>query len=83
MPLPGARSPHAPVSVLGWWRGWVECAVVPYTVSVPELFGSGVAVPAEVSGSVLFDAPLAAHEPVWVTCIQGVTNDLVVTGRRV
>lgn len=77
------RSAHAAVAVLGWWRGWLESDVAPYTVSVPGLFGDGQVVPAEVSGSVLVDAPLVSGERVWVTCVEGVTTDLVVTARRI
>lgn len=82
-PLPIlTRTGHAPRLVAGFWRAWVENPSAPYAVSVPTLYGSGRAVPCEVVADVLTPGPLSKGQPVWVTCVEGVTSDLVITGRR-
>lgn len=78
-PLPGVARPPQRV-MAGAWRGVVDRAQ-PLAVSVPNLTGQGYVIRGVESVAGL-TAPLAVGDRVWVMCVEGQPEYLVVIGRR-
>ena len=77
-PLPLPRPPVAVPALVGWWRGYVD-ALTPLAVSVPGFAGSGSSLGKveAVPGLVL-----VVGARIWVTCIEGNRNDLLIVALR-
>ncbi len=80
-PIPGLGAPRQH-GLSGWWRAIVE-STAPLKVSVPKLTGSGQAIPRVESVPFALGDALAVGDPVWVTCIEGNQDNLLVVARRV
>lgn len=80
-PLPTIPASGHPTTVMvGQWRAVVEVAD-PVAVSVPSLTGQGV-VRRNVEVTDGITGALTVGDRVWVVCIEGNQQDLLVTGRR-
>lgn len=79
-PLPGVRGPVAvrPAGLIGLWRGFVE-RLDPLAVSVPAFTGAGQIMP---KVETLPGFPLTVGAAIWVTCIEGNRDDLVIVALR-